>query len=196
MYKLATLAAAASAHQIFSTEIKTEEQLKVFALNKYNIDKYTLIMFAEGLVYGALGVQVQNMATCVEDGLFEVKEAEAILEDIKNKDIKDVSGDLMQMFAVFGAMKAKCPLILTDKAIYENGVLTWIEQQLANPHAFEIHIAEDILANKGDIVDKAKNAMVQYQKGDWWMVGYDLGALVSDTVVGEPAPVKVEDTLV
>ena len=56
MYKLATLAAAASAHQIFSTEIKTEEQLKVFALNKYNVDKYTVIMFVEGLVYGALGV--------------------------------------------------------------------------------------------------------------------------------------------
>ena len=187
MYKLAALTAAVAANQI-----KTEEDLRVFALNKYSFDKYSLIMFAEGLVYGALGVQEMNMASCVEDGMYEIKEAEKALEDIKSLDAKDVAGDFLQMFAVFGQMKAKCPLILTDKAIYENGVLAWIELQLKDPHAFEIKIAEDIVSNKGDIVDKAKNTLVQYKKGDWWMVGYDLGAIVSDTVVGEPTPVAPE----
>ena len=184
MFKLAALTAAVSA------KIETEEQLRVFALNKYSVDKYSLIMFAEGLLYGALGVQEMNIANCVTDGMYEVKEVEKTLNDIKSLDTKDVAGDLLQMFAVFGQMKSICPLILTDKAIYENGVLTWIEQQLADPHAFEIKIAEDVIANKGDIVDKAKNTYVQYEKGDWWMVGYDMGAIVSDTVVGEAAPVE------
>ena len=98
MYKLATLAGAASAHQIFSAKIETEEQLRVFALNKYNVDKYTLIMFVEGLVFGALGVQVQNMATCVEDGLFEIKEAQAILKEIVNLDVSNVPTSLLEMF--------------------------------------------------------------------------------------------------
>ena len=57
-------------------------------------------------------------------------------------------------------MKAKCPTILTDKSMYENGVLTWIENQIANPKNFAIHIAKDILVNKGDIVDKARNTEV------------------------------------
>ena len=40
MYKLATLAGAASAHQIFSAKIETEEQLLVAAMAKYSFDKY------------------------------------------------------------------------------------------------------------------------------------------------------------
>ena len=100
------------------------------------------------------------MATCVEDGIFELKEAKAILEDITNKDLKNIPTSLIEMFKVFGDLKAKCPTILTDKAIYENGVLTWIEQQIANPKSFGIHIAEDIIKNRGDIVDKAKNTEV------------------------------------
>ena len=57
------------------------------------------------------------------------------------------------------------------------------------PPINELRYFEIILTNKNDIVGKSKDAVAQYKKGDWWMVGYDMGSLVNESVVGKTYPV-------
>ena len=119
MYKLvqySSLAAASSAHLTF---LATQEPL--------TIDKYTPISFLEGLVFGAIGTQVQNLADCGTDAVFEIKDAEKILTDIENHKGMDAVTDFVQMIQVIPALYEKCPLIMRDKDIYNEGVITWIK---------------------------------------------------------------------
>ena len=153
------------------------------------IDKYTPVSFIEGLIFGAMGAQVQNLATCVKDSGFELKEAQFVLEDIYHFEGKQAAEEFVKMLKVVPTLKHTCPLAFTDIDLYENGVMTWINKQLADPKAFAEHVGEDILTNKNDIVGKSKDAVAQYKKGDWWMVGYDMGSLVSESVVGKTYPV-------
>ena len=191
MFKLlqySSLAAASSAQQTLVTT-GDQQELKT-------IDKYTPILFLEGLLYGALGTQVQNLATCEADSVFELKDAEKVLEDIAHLEGRQAATDFVQMLAVIPTVVEKCPLIMQDAEIYNTDVITWIKKQLADPKAFTEHILESFLVNRNDIQGKSKDALNQYEKGDWWMVGYDMGSLVSETVVGHAVlPPKVAATM-
>ena len=117
MYKLVPSIAGASS-----------TNLTFFASQELNtIDKYTPISFLEGLIFGAIGTQVQNLADCGADSVFEIKDAEKILTDIENHKGVDAVNDFVQMLQVIPAIYEKCPLIMRDKDIYNEGVITWIK---------------------------------------------------------------------
>ena len=82
----------------------------------------------------------------------------------------------------------KCPLAVQDVDIANNGALNWLEKEAKNPEAFAVHILESLAANRFEFRDISVDLAKQYQAGNWWQAGYDVGSLVSEAVVGDAAP--------
>jgi len=80
----------------------------------------------------------------------------------------------------------KCVTYYEDMQLLQN-FTAFIEKEIANPKSFVFHALESLVINHAEIESKMSDIVVNYDAGDYFNLGIDIGGLLSETTLGSEA---------